>query len=194
MWWHFWNEKKSKQKRSWNLLTFEVLSDDGELRWSDHELVDGVRVGGDVVQVNEVRRVRVEDVVAQRCLFYTWQSAPENASEFCRTRNLTNDLTMMSLDTELDVGRCSPWHLVAHTSVYPLLGSGVFDPLLFKLSMNSWGFDLGPLCLRILTPLITESDLELYLISFKTSKLNKSIEYWVQYTDCIFHWKLLNEE
>ena len=50
------------------MLTFEVLSDVGEHRVSDHELVDGVRVGGDVVQAIEVRRVRVEDVVAERCL------------------------------------------------------------------------------------------------------------------------------
>ena len=35
------------------MLTSEVFPDDGELRGADHKLVDGGKVGGDVVEVNE---------------------------------------------------------------------------------------------------------------------------------------------
>ena len=45
------------------MLTFEVLSDDGELSGADHKLVDWREVAGDMVQVNEVWGSRVEDVV-----------------------------------------------------------------------------------------------------------------------------------
>ena len=45
------------------MLTFEVLSDDGELSGANHKLVDGCEVAGDVVEVYEVGGSRVEDVV-----------------------------------------------------------------------------------------------------------------------------------
>ena len=45
------------------MLTSEVLSNDDELRGVDHKVVDRGKVGGDVVQVNEVRRRHVRGVV-----------------------------------------------------------------------------------------------------------------------------------
>ena len=41
------------------MLTSEVLSNDDELRGVDHKVVDSGKVGGDVVQVDEVRRWRM---------------------------------------------------------------------------------------------------------------------------------------
>ena len=45
------------------MLTSEVLSNDDELRGVDHKVVDRGNVGGDVVQVDEVRRRHVRVVV-----------------------------------------------------------------------------------------------------------------------------------
>ena len=51
------------------MLTSEVLSNDDELRGVNHKAVDRDKVGGDVVQVDEVwrRQVRVVVVPTFQC-------------------------------------------------------------------------------------------------------------------------------
>ena len=57
------------------------------------------------------------------------------------------DLTMMSLEMRLQVGRLFPRHsltaVITHAAINPLLGALMLNLARFKLGMHSGGVDLG---------------------------------------------------